>query len=254
MPGVFAGRDNMQAYAKLVGAEYRFDQDQKYMGADAKFYDALRPVFDVHFHKYDRVLFLDLDVFAVDGLTANIFEEPVVGVGMCEEMGEAELRAARTSNIDGARDKHWAALAKELWGVIVPRDDKGRVRVFNAGVVLYTREAMINARQNWAPVPEYREAMRARQELKGFYTLDQPYLHAMTHLPGQTFTVIPPQWNRRVFGKEGYVYDRRADPTHFVHVQITCADHWDAATHHRIVNLPHKEWDLLPGFAEELRP
>ena len=73
-----AGRKNMEAYANKIGADYIFETDPKFYGGPCsleKKYSALRPIYDDMFLKYDKVMYVDLDVFVTDKCTENIFEE-----------------------------------------------------------------------------------------------------------------------------------------------------------------------------------
>ena len=54
----------MQEYAKSIGAEYKVDiNDNFFNGSHAQYSQALRPIHDTKFHKYDNVLFCDMDIF-----------------------------------------------------------------------------------------------------------------------------------------------------------------------------------------------
>lgn len=235
-PGAEYGSCVMADYAERIGADYRLDRNKYYTGTHGRYFDLLRPVYDDAFHTYDRVLFADLDVFPVDGLTANIFDEPVGDLGMCEEPGMPDYRDGRKKHINGAADKRWAALINERWGITVPVDSKGRVRVFNSGVVMYTRDGMRKAAEVFLPIQDYVSAVSG-WSLSSFYAIDQNYLHAMVHMAGIDFTEMSVEWNRQVHGKDdGGIYDARTDRTRFVHIQLSGADHKDAATHARIVN------------------
>lgn len=235
-PGAQAGNDNMRAYAERVGAQYRMDRDGNFMGAHSRYFDLLRPVYDDWFDQFDRVLFVDLDVFAVDGLTESIFGEPCADIGMCEEPGMPEYRDGRKKHINGASDRVWATLVRGAWDSDIPRDSKGRVRVFNSGVVMFTREGIRAARESFVPVTDYVDSINTVR-LSGFYGIDQNYMDAMVHRSPIDFTELSPEWNRQVHGKDdGTTYDERTPDTKFVHIQLSGADHNDAAWHDAIVN------------------
>ena len=95
-PCAVHGTNAMAAYADRIGAEYIFEHNPKFISEMvtkwASHYSALRPVFDESFHEYDNVLFADCDVFPVEGLTTNIFDEPCADIGICEEIGEPAFR------------------------------------------------------------------------------------------------------------------------------------------------------------------
>ena len=97
-----AGSENMKNYAERIGAEYIFAHDPPYYGPDCngleRKYSALRPIYDDEFLKYDKVLYVDLDVFATDNWTENIFEEDIKHIGICEEPLQPYLRTLKNKN------------------------------------------------------------------------------------------------------------------------------------------------------------
>lgn len=247
--GCQAGIDNMSAYAELVGAEYLFEHNPQfatYLGPRGYFYGSFKPIYDESFHKYDNVLFADTDVFAVDGLTENIFEGFDHDIGICTEPNQPELRLKTAGRITSAGDEKWASLVKLKWGVDVPRTESGLVKVYNAGVVLYSNAGLLNAKERFMPFDEYIKAVKDAC-LPYFYTDDQNYLHAQ--LDRLDWVELHNGWNSYVHysqnaGGPKFVNDTRTQDTKFVHVQLACADHYDAEWHRRIVNLPQDEWDL----------
>lgn len=71
--------ENIQAYADMVGAEYRLITGKPF---DKRLTSPCQKVYMIHpeFDKYDQVLMLDIDMFAPKGMTENVFE--VSGCGM----------------------------------------------------------------------------------------------------------------------------------------------------------------------------
>ena len=75
--GVLAGVENMKAYAKRLGADYIFEENPTFVTNPAAYsphQGPFKPIYTDKSHEYDNVLFADTDVFAVDGLEENIFE------------------------------------------------------------------------------------------------------------------------------------------------------------------------------------
>ena len=235
--GAVAGSENMKAYARRIGAAYWCYLNEPYMAGDlARYFDLLRPLWDPAFQEFERVLFVDHDVFAVEGLEANIFDEPLADIGMCEELGMPAYRDGRTKHINGVADHVWARLIKSTWGITIPLDEQGRVRVFNSGVVMYRMAAAQKLARVFITIREYIASVR-NSNLSGFYAIDQNYMDAMVHLNSVNFTEMHVEWNRQVHGKDdGSVYDERTDQTKFVHIQLSGADDRDAAWHDGIVN------------------
>jgi hypothetical protein len=252
-----AGVEAMKAYAERIGAEYIFDDNpnflRKHFGYDfgnySPHYGAFKPIFDESFDKYDKVLFADTDVFPVDGLTTNIFDEFTGEIGICDEPFQPKQRTITKGRITSAQDEKWAKMVKNIWGVEVPRTEEGLVRVFNTGMVLYSKEARVKAKKEWVDFQVYVSHARTNR-LETFYTCDQPYLHAMMYACNFDVQEMDNGWNsyihytRDINHDDRYMCDWRDENTKFVHVQFAGADNLDAETHWKVVNLPRDKWGI----------
>jgi lipopolysaccharide biosynthesis glycosyltransferase len=124
--------------------------------------------------------------------------------------------------------------------VDLPRDEAGRLKVYNAGVVTFTRASLERARRQFVPFQRYIEAMRSAG-LPRFYTVDQNYFHAMmvAHLE---YTELPARWNCQMHYlgdpklPKRPIHDGRTPDAALVHVQLRGADDWSAEELHRVVN------------------
>jgi len=224
-PYTVVSEELFRTYAEQVGAEFRFDPNPSFFrGKMALFYHSLRPIFDPEFHKYDRVLYVDGDVYPVPGLDRNIFDEPCEGIAMAREPHQPALREGSSHRINGDADKLWAKKMKWRYGIDVPRDAKGRVIVFNAGVLLFSKKGMIDGKATFANPYLYELFIRLTR-LSRFYSYDQNYLHAMLHLGTVKFNELDTVWNKQVHGiRRGggevtELYDPRTADTCFVHLQ-----------------------------------
>lgn len=234
----------VRQYAKKIGADYRFDDNTSYFtGAHSEYNNALRPIYDEEFHKYDNVLFLDMDIFPTENASENIFDQDVKGIGIVEETQQLEMRLDNSSPINTNNDKVWAKIVKDTWGVEVPTDEQGRVRCYNTGVVYYTKEALISAKENWFSTEEY---IRKVSGLPNFYQLDQNYLGTTLFLGYTDFTQLPRKWNAQIHysgqGNPRPIYDSRAEDTNFVHLQLRGRDQLTEEKIYDIVNKPINEW------------
>ena len=243
LPGVAASRDDFSAYAERVGSQFMFSLNDPYLsvsGVGAKYFDGLRPVWDEDFDRFENIVVADSDIFPIG--IESVFAEPVNGVGMCEESHQPAIRDKASAGICGAKDREWAGIAKK-WAR-VPRDGKGRPRVFNAGLVFWTREGRMKARELF-PRPEDYLAEISKRKFHRLYHTDQNYLGAMCFLPGMEFTVLAGKWNAQIHGlSPSGVFDGRGDDTQFVHIQLRGADHWPAEVQRRIATLPQEQWNL----------
>jgi len=131
----------------------------------------------------------------------------------------------------------------------MPRTTDGLLKVYNSGVVLYSKKGIEKMRSNFVPFEEYVSYINSKK-MPSFYTCDQPYLHAMLKVAKLDYVELENGWNSYIH----YIGDPKQNPrpvndtrdkeTKFVHVQIRGADHFDGKTLWRITNLPQNEWKL----------
>jgi len=251
-----AGVEAMREYAKIIGAEYIFDDNPNFLKTHFKYdfgkysphYGAFRPIYDKFFDNFDKILFCDTDVFPIDGLETNIFDEFTGEIGICNEPFQPKQRTITKGRITSQQDERWAKMVLETWGTEVPRTEDKLVEVFNTGMVLYSKKARIKARKEWIDPQTYVSLVRSKG-LDAFYTCDQPYLHAMMFVCNFDVQRMNNGWNsyihytRDIHHADRYLCDWRNEETKFVHVQFAGADNLDAETHWRIVNLPRDQWE-----------
>jgi lipopolysaccharide biosynthesis glycosyltransferase len=251
-PGVEASVKNIAEYAERIGVEHRFEHNPAYFknrikGNEWKYYGAFRPVYDTDFDEYDKVLFLDCDIFAVDGLEENIFDQLTGDIAMCTEPFQPKQRVITKGQITSARDTAWAKLLKESWNVNIPRTEDGLVKVWNSGVVLYSKVGRMRAREYWTEFNNYIDVMKSNNQLH-FYALDQNYLTAMIFYANMSLQEMDNDWNcyihftHDVINPNKRLCDWRTPTSKFVHTQGAGLDQHDAETLHRVVNRPVEEW------------
>ena len=253
LPGCTAGSENMKRYAERIGADYLFEHNPKFvtnLGRYSPHYGSFKPIYDKNFHKYDNVLFTDTDVFSVDGLEENIFENFNAEIGICTEPFQPKQREKVPGMISKASDEKWGALMKSKWGKEMPRTPEGLLKVYNSGVVMYSKKGLISAKEKFVPFKEYVDLI-TKGGVPSFYTADQNYLHAMLTVADMDYVELDNGWNSYVHqyhadvSKQNIsINDSRTKDTKFVHIQLRSADHWDAATQERITNLPQDKWRI----------
>ena len=214
------------------------------------YFEWLNPILDDTFLEYDKVLVVDLDIFPVDNLKDNIFDESIKDFGICTEPFQGKYRASTNvpGNINMKNDERWASEVKRLYGSIMPRDIDGYLKVYNAGMVVFTQKGMKLAREKFVPFQEYMNSMQ-KTDLSRFYTVDQNYFHAMmvTH---SDYTEMQNGWNSYVHYTRGPlamidpIHDSRNAFTKFVHIQLSEADYFDTDKIYNIVNSPRSKWNL----------
>lgn len=246
------GKRMMEAYAKKIGSEYRFDLNPtwaSYLGSHcASHMSALRPVFDATFHKYDKVMYIDCDIFPVDGLNENIFECETGEMVVCEELHQPKMRKEGGKS----QDEKWAKRVKQLYGKTMPRTKDGLLRVFNSGLVIYSKQGMEKAINTFIPMKEFIGEFRPHFK-RPLYYRDQAYVHAMLEVGEMDWRTLSTNWNSQVHWKPQTkpnakgtrpVIDCRTKDTKFVHVQLTGSSNWGRNKLWQVVNLPPSEWKL----------
>ena len=241
----------MKEYADRIGAEYLLDLNPNIaskMCDVPMYFEWLNPILDDRFLKYNKVLSVDLDVFPVKNLKEDIFKEDVGDIGACTEPFQGKLRASVTigGHINRENDEKWASVVKQNWGIILPRDQDYNLKVYNAGMVVFTKEGIKKAK-NWMPFQEYINFMR-NKGFGRFYTVDQNYFHLMVCANSDIdFKEMHNGWNSQIhyvrgpLSITGKINDERKIDTKFVHVLMTGLK-WNEQSLYEIVNLPQSKW------------
>lgn len=248
-----AGVANMKHYAESIGADYIFEENPAFIkdrrfGNYSPHYGAFKPIFDKKMQEYDKVLFADTDIFAVEGLEENIFDAFVGNFGICTEPFQPKQRQITLGRITSAQDELWASTVEREFGGKMPRTDD-LVRIYNTGVVLYSKRGMQQFRDRFASFDEYVACIK-RTNLNSFYMCDQPYLHAMLFSNDVVVQEMDNGWNSYIHyisdtvNRKRRLNDCRDENTKFVHQQLAGADNFTAQTCYRVTNLPIDEWDI----------
>lgn len=256
LPAHLAGIENMKGYASRIGAKYLLERNTKFgskhlsslLGKQSYFYDCLKPVHDEKFHKYDNVLYVDIDVFAVEGLEQSIFDDFTAEVGSCTEPLQPRLRANRKKGVaTGKMDEKWASVVEKHWNIKLPRTPDGLLKVYNAGLELWSQRGLVKAHKKFVPFAEYFKLIKS-SGLPNFYTHDQNYFHAMMKVADMDHVELDNEWNRLIHWlggpeqKDRPVCDPRTQDTKFVQIQMRGSDHFDAQKLWKITNLPVENW------------
>jgi hypothetical protein len=256
-PSAQYGSDCMKEYADRIGCDYIFETNARFvtnLGAKSGYYGCFKPVFDDKFLEYDNVLFADTDVFPVDGLEENIFETFTGELGMATEPLQPYYRSLNTpgQQVNASTEASWKTLVSTRFGSKLPVDDRGRIKTYNSGVVLYSNAGLRKCREQFVPFKEYLEAMGEINLASKVYGTDQGYLHAMAFAMDIDFVEIDNEWNRYItwdplspamFGQRKCI-DPRTENTKMVHVQMRGADNMDNDWHWRVVNEPVSKWGV----------
>lgn len=256
-PSAKAGADNLKRYAKRIGAEHIFEHNANWairrglnLNPYTAHYGEFKVVYDEQFQDYDHILFCDTDIFAKEDCSENIFEElDGEHIGLCREKFQESQRKISLGRITSEGDERWAKVLKDWYRTDIPRNENGDLKVYNSGVVLWSREGLDHAKKTLKPMDEYCRLIQS-SGLNSFYYGDQNYLHAMVFACKMKLKELDDGWNSYIhfthdkYQPEKRMVDNRTENTKLVHIQFSGADNLDADTHHRITNLPQSEWNL----------
>lgn len=234
-----------EQYAERIGADYICDFNKPFVNsANGHYHNCFRPILDTSLDKYDNILFCDMDVFPVEDTTDSIFDQQINNIGIVEETQTPAIRYTNTEgNTSKQREEIWGSIVEKNFSGRLLRDDENRLRVFNSGVVVYTRAGIELARNNWCDLNKYQSMITS---LPRFYMLDQNYLGAM--LSFTPFTILERKWNAQIhyIGDKNKtprdLYDSRSSDTVFVHNQMRGRDKLNDDMIYDIVNKPSSQW------------
>lgn len=251
-PGVVYSSELIKKYAESIGAEYRFDHNKTIAGKLCSvpiYYEPANPLVDASFDDYDNVALIDIDVFPVENLKENLFDQ-IEGkdAAICTEPQQPFLRSTiNVSDITYYNDMRWARLLKEAWNITYSYDEERRPMVYNTGVVVISKKGLKKMKTEWPSFQDYINLISQRGFPK-FYKLFQDYFSAFIHMDGFEFNKMHNGWNSYMHKlrtqPEATINDTRTEETKLVHIMFRTADDWPRETLWRITNSPIEEWNL----------
>jgi len=251
-PGVLTSTKLMKEYADRIGAEYRFDHNVTIASKTVDvpiYYEPANPLVDNSFNEYDNVALIDIDVFPVEGLTENLFDQlSDEDAGICTEPQQPVLRSMYdVAGITNSNDNRWCSILKDKWNITYSYDSKNRPLVYNTGVIVLSKAGIQKIRKSWPTFQQYVNEMRIRN-LPRFYSLFQDYFSAFIHHEDFKFKAMHNGWNsymHKVGSKPtARANDTRTKETKLVHIMFRTADDWPADALWRVTNSPMEEWNL----------
>lgn len=184
-------------YAETHNADYYFFTD-RFVNATSNFFEVLRLYKDTIFDQYDKVLYVDVDVMPKK-MTQNIFDVDVEDVAGWPEWRHPDVSVAvnwtATTPIVN-RFKHFNAQ------VTVPYSIPSNIRMINSGVMLWSKNARLKAREQFIDHEmwfNYKNSYLDPQWTNAGHSshcLDQPFLNAMFNKCNFNVVELPIEWNR----------------------------------------------------------
>lgn len=167
-------------YAETIGVQYEFS-DQVTIHAPNQNLEACRVFLDPYFDQFDKVLMLDIDTLVFT--KENIFDQEIADVGMIQDGGPGSPQGF-IHNIINQLESYSGIEFKRS------KTFPNEKRYLNGGVVLWSKEGRLKARERFGGLEEmfrYREALRLNE---------QPYLNLMLNKHNIEVTELSNQWNR----------------------------------------------------------
>lgn len=188
----------IREYAKKHNADYYFMTD-KYVESTSNYFEVTRLFKDPLFDQYDKLLYLDVDVMPHD-METNVFDLPVVDVAGWPEHRHSAIDAQiNWSATDALKDR----FAQHGAEVIPPKTVTGSIRMINSGMMLWSKEARIKARNEFIDHETWWNYKNAWLDDKwsgraghSSHCLDQPYFNAMWNRSGFDVMELGLEWNR----------------------------------------------------------
>ena len=202
-------------YANIHGVDYFFFTD-RFVGATSNYFEILRTYKDPMFDKYDKVLYVDVDVIPKD-MSGNIFDIDIVDIAGWPEWDHPDLlRKPKTtaSQTLASRYQHFGSK------IVKPKTVQYNIRMINTGVLLWSLQARRKARskfddhEKWFHYKNTVLDNNLKASVVGHSSqcLDQPYLNAMWNKYNFDVKELDIVWNRFPTKNEG----RHCNFAHYV--------------------------------------
>ena len=248
-PGVVYSTELIKEYAERIGADYRFDHNKTIAGKVCSipiYYEPANPLVDPYFDEYDNVALIDIDVFPVENLNENLFDQlNGEDAGICTEPEQPFFRSTMdVAGITYLNDMRWTRYLKDKWNVKYSYDEKNRPMVYNTGVVVISKEGLKKMKTQWPSFQEYVNGIQTIR-MPRFYYLFQDYFSAFIHMDGFKFKKMHNGWNSYMHKLRSHpnatINDTRTEDTKLVHIMFRTADDWPRETLWAITNSPLEE-------------
>ena len=257
-----AGIGSMKRYADRIGATHIFEENPKFLkrqninlGKYTPHYGSFKPILSRQYDDYDYIMFADTDIFPLEKTVKNIFERfsrSNSHIAMAQEPLEPLKRSLTRSKLASKLlDERWSDKLKREWGCNLPRTKDGLLKVYNSGVVLYSREGIEKFRKDYIEFESYINLMKSSR-LSNFYQGDQNYLHALIFTRNFKFWELNHEWNVLI-RSAGHtkplknICDPRTENSLMVHMQIIGSGNLSGEQLLRMVNNPIKDWGIQPN-------
>jgi lipopolysaccharide biosynthesis glycosyltransferase len=196
-------RESFADYADKIDADYYYSDEAKFIGdvdytsdSTALLFECLRVIYDPLFDQYDKVLFADTDI--VVNTEEDIFD-------LCDDGDVFGVLESDFVTANGGGYNTWDfkqetllefTAKMEQHGVplvpVLPPSKPSKLTILNTGVVVWTREARLRARELFMPWTEW---FFAKPEYHMSIMNDQPYISGQLMLHDFDLVSLDQTWN-----------------------------------------------------------
>jgi hypothetical protein len=187
-------------YARMHDVDYYFSTERTVeMDPPENHFEHMRVCYDELFEQYDKVLYVDVDVVPKN-MNANIFDLDVVDVAGWPEWKHPDLAVSPNWKNTGPLNRRFADFGARM---VKPKTGNCNIRIINSGVILWSAQGRIKARQFDTPDkwychnnPVLDRTLTNKEVGHSSMCLDQPYMNAMWNKFNFNVMELPIEWNR----------------------------------------------------------
>lgn len=186
-----------KAYADKHDADYIFG-NERFVESSSNYFEATRIFKDPMFDDYDMVLYADVDVMVKD-MKKNVFKQKVKHIAGWPEWKHPDLSSSPKWAMEPALINRFAHFGSKL---VRPETVINPIRMINSGLVLWTKEARLFARENFDDHEKwfkYKNSVldpSVKNAGHSSHCLDQPYFNAMWTKFDMDVKELDHIWNR----------------------------------------------------------
>ena len=196
----FASSQSFQQYAELIDADYYYSDEQVFTKGDedptALLFECLRVIYDPMFDQYDKVLFADTDIIVnteenifdvcEDGDVWGVLESDIIthnGGGY----NSWDYKGSTYRNFVAKFQMHDVPIVPSL-----PPSRPSKLTILNTGIVVWSREARLRAREVFM---DWKEWFNAEPKFHMSVMNDQPFISGQLMKHDFDLVTLDQTWN-----------------------------------------------------------
>ena len=228
-------KESFEQYAKLIGADHVYSSERiatKGHGCSTSMlFECMRVIYDPMFDQYDNLLFVDTDI--VCNTTENIFDVCEAGAdvyGVLEsDIVTASGGGYNSWDYKGKTYDDFVAKFKQHGAPVLPTLPPSRpskLTIVNTGVVIWTKEARLKARELFDPWEDW---CYGKPEYHMSIMNDQPYISAMLGKYEFDMECLDQTWNDSPHYKTEQEFFDKAKFCHYTggDWKVDMVKHWE---------------------------